>query len=343
MTEHNRGKLKPHPKHQTHLEYYRERNISPVRYTVDGHGERMESLLRQLRVLPEYFRGKEVLEVAAGSGQTAEYILSLGPDWLEVIEPNPAAIEQIEKIGLVRPRGGVKQIKLEDYSGADNGDITFDVVICQNWLGSSAHERSLVRKLASFVAPGGVLLMTVMSPTGLMPNALRRQLAERLLVEGADYDEQVATLARAFAPHLSTMPDMTRSHEDWVRDNMLNPAWQGIGLTLPMLVQDIGEEFDILGTSPDFIEDWRWFKSLRADRRGYNAHALAEIERKDRWFLDYRIYCERDVSVAVKALREAYQMLERKYFTVEDVASMLEFNQLFGRETVHVSLTRRSA
>lgn len=323
MTENLRG----------HLAYYKKHGISPVRYAEVGHAERMESLLRQLKVLPAYFAGRSVLEVAAGSGQTAQYIASLNPSQLTLVEPNPTGYADIISLNITDDHWNAT---LEDFNTIES----FDVVVCQNWLGSSAHERGLLKKLCGLVSHGGILLITCMSETGMKANGLRREIAERLLVPGAPFDEQVAILVAAFGPHLATMKDMTRSHEDWVKDNMLNPAWAGIGLTLPMLINDIGGEFDILGTSPDFIEDWRWFKSLTGER-GYNAHALAQIAAKDRWFLDYRIYSERDVSASIHALREAYQLLERTSFTVEDVANMQDFSSLFGRETIHVSLTKK--
>lgn len=317
-----------------HLEFYEKHGISPVRYAEEGHAERMDSLFRQLRVLPSCLYGASVLEVASGSGQTGQYLASLYPHLLVMVEPNGAGIGDILKL---RIQADVVQSKLEAF----NPERDYQFVICQNWLGCSEHERGLLRKVAGFVAPGGVLLTTVISETGLQANALRRQMAERLLIEGAPFGEQVDLLVRAFGPHLETMPDMTRSHEDWIKDNMLNPAWAGIGLTLPMLINELCGEFDILGTSPDFIEDWRWFKSLHGEKKTYNAHALKELERKDKWFVDARVFDRGDLSASYHALREAHQLLDRESFAVEDVAGMNEFNSLFGRETIHVSLTRK--
>jgi SAM-dependent methyltransferase len=334
MTEHARGKLQPHPSHAAkpagHLEFYKKHAISPVRYKVEGHAAMTESLFRQLRVLPQCFRGRAVLEVAAGSGQTAQYVESLDPSLQVIVEPNPVGMAHIERLNLAAWH---YSCTLEDFRYPDK----FDIVICQNWLG--VNERHLLKKLASFVAPGGILLTTCMSTTGMLPNALRREIAERLLVPGAPFEEQVSILTRAFGPHLATMKDMTRTPEDWVRDNMLNPAWHGIGLTLRMLIKEIGADFDILGTSPDFVEDWRWFKSLTG-KHLYNELALTEIQRKDRWFLDYRVFNEPALSDSMVALREGYRLLEQESFTVDDVAAMKDFKSLFGRETIHVSFSK---
>lgn len=316
----------------SHLDYYREHGISPVRYAQAGHAERRASLYRQLRILPQVFRGADVLEVAAGSGQNAQYIASLNPALLVLVEPNPAGIADISKIEM---RAEVVQCELENF----HPDRQFDIVICENWLGSAKRERDLIKRLAGFVRKNGLLLMTVISETGLIANGMRRQMAERLI--GPDHDENVALLVRAFGPHLATLKDMTRSHEDWVKDNMLNPAWQGIGLTLPMLVEEIGIDFDILGTAPDVISDWRWWKSLHGDSRMYNFHALEQMRARDRWFIDYRVTRDHDLLESMAALREAHRLLEKSSITVEDVAAMSEFKYLFGRETVHVSFVKR--
>lgn len=315
-----------------HLDYYAAHNISPVRYVEAGHAERRDSLYRQLRVLPAVFRGADVLEVAAGSGQNAAYLATLKPASFVIVEPNPAGVADLMNLGI---HADIVENRLEDF----NTTLNFDCVVCENWLGAAKRERAMIRKLAGFVRPGGLLLMTVISETGLYANGLRRQMAERLI--GTDYDENVALLVRAFGPHLATLKDMTRSHEDWVKDNMLNPAWQGIGLTLPMLVEEIGAEFDILGTAPDFVEDWRWWKGLHGEAKNYNTHVLLELQRKDAWFADYRVFHDARLLTTANAIKEAHAMIARDSFTASDVASMVDFKSLFGRETVHVSLVRR--
>lgn len=316
----------------SHLDYYQQHKISPVRYVEAGHAERRDSLYRQLRVLPWVFKDADVLEVAAGSGQNAAYVAGLNVRDHVIVEPNPAGIADLLRLNLA---ADVVQSTLEGY----NPSRQFDICICENWLGAAKRERELIRKLAGFVRKGGLLLMTVISETGLYANGLRRQMAERLI--GSDYDENVKLLVRAFGNHLATLKDMTRSHEDWVKDNMLNPAWQGIGLTLPMLVEEIGAEFDILGTAPDFVEDWRWWKGLHGEAKTYNAHVLLELQRKDAWFTDYRVFHDTRLLTTANAIKEAHKMLERETFSAEDVAGMVDFKSLFGRETVHVSLVRR--
>jgi hypothetical protein len=81
---------------------------------------------------------------------------------------------------------------------------------------------------------------------------------------------------------------MTRGVTDWVHDNMLNPAYFGILMTVPLAVGELGSSFDLLGSSPRFAADWRWFKGLCGADREFNRHALAEYHGGLHNFFDHR-------------------------------------------------------
>jgi len=160
--------------------------------------------------------------------------------------------------------------------------------VCENWLGDSDHERGLLRKLGGLVADGGLLAVTAVSPVGVLPNLLRRALSNRLAPCTESFAERTAVLSKAFGPHLRTVEGMTRGVTDWVHDNMLNPAYLGVILTVPMVLDDLGSSFDVLGSSPQFSQDWRWFKSLCGTNREFNRHMLAEYHANLHNFLDHR-------------------------------------------------------
>ena len=69
---------------------------------------------------------------------------------------------------------------------------------------------------------------------------------------------------------------------------MLNPAYLGVILTVPMVLDELGDSFDVLGTSPRFGADWRWFKGLCGEERDFNRHLLAEYHAALHNFLDHR-------------------------------------------------------
>ena len=315
-----------------HLDYYRAHGISPVRYsgTREQHFQRRASLYRSLRLPPLAFRGARVLEVAAGTGQNAEYLASLKPWQLDLVEPIPMGWPEKDCWPLA-PYPHIYEQTLDEFEPVGQYDLT----LCENWLGLPEVEAGLLDKLASFVAPGGVLALTCVHPQGIYPNMLRRKIATRLVNDSMSFEEKTAVLVSAFETHLATLPDMTRSATDWVQDMMLNPAVEHIGLTFPMLIEKLGKDFTILGTSPEFITDWRWFKSLHGAQRSFNNRALVEYYGAESRFVD-----QADGFDPRRGIQEAESLLARDVFSIGDVRAMGPFRGLFGRETIHVSFSR---
>jgi 2-polyprenyl-3-methyl-5-hydroxy-6-metoxy-1,4-benzoquinol methylase len=274
-----------------HLDYYRRHGINPVRYEMGDlrrHLDRRDSLYRTLGVTPLAVRGARVLEVAPGTGQNSLHVARLGPASLTLVEPNPAGVRDVSALyatpGLSPVRPELVESRLEEFEPDDR----FDLVICENWLGHSAHERKLLRKLGRLVADRGLLVITTVAPAGVLPNVLRKALACRLDDSAAPFAERTAVLSAAFGPHLRTLPAMTRTTTDWVQDNVMNPAFLGVILPIPTVLADLGGHFDVLGSSPRFAAEWRWFKSLCGAGREFNDHFLAEYHRSLHNFFDHR-------------------------------------------------------
>lgn len=276
-------------KRQTHLEYYAEHEIVPVRYNVsdiDAHLERRESLYNMLGIPPQAFRGASILEVAAGTGQNSLYVACQMPNRLTLLEPNKPGLLFIEKtyaeFGRPHVSPTVVGKKLEEFET----DERFDIVLCENWLGSSAHEINLLKKLSGLVGPKGMLVITVVSPIGFVPNLLRRFLVPYFAPATLDFETRAKLVEEAYAPHLRNLPSMTRSACDWVLDNMLNPAYFGLCLSVPLVVSLLGEDFEIMRSCPSFEEDWRWFKDLHGVFRQRNEHFMQEYWNKCHNYLD---------------------------------------------------------
>lgn len=239
-------------------------------------------------------RGANVLEVAAGTGQNSVYLASLLPVRLTLLEPNPVGLQSIREcyrsLSLPHTKPELIEGKLESYEPGGK----FDIVICENWLGASPEERALLKKLAGMVALGGVLVVTCVSPIGFLPNVVRRALAVNLTAQLLGFDDKTRRLVEAFSPHLASLSSMTRSAVDWVHDNMLNPVYFDLCLTIPMVVSNLGEQFQAVGVSPGFRRDWRWFKAIHGDEFEFNRVLTDEYFRNCHRFLDYReIYEDR--------------------------------------------------
>ena len=276
---------------QSHLEFYRQHGIAPVSYdlsSLDAHFERRAALYNKLGLSALAFSGSNVLEVAAGTGHNSLYLAAQRPALLVLLEPNPTAIEHIDatyaEYGDRFSAPHVVTEKLEDFSPGRQ----FDIVICENWLGTSPHELGLLDKLSGMVRPGGVLVITTVSPIGFVPNLIRRFLANFIAPPALSFEERTRIIEAAYTPHLRTLGSMTRNATDWVHDNMMNPAYFALCLSSPLALARLGSAFEALGTYPSFVEDWRWFKQLHGEARRINAHFLDQYWHKCHNFLDAR-------------------------------------------------------
>ena len=288
-----------------HLSYYAEHGISPVRYEMAGLGEhfdRRDALYRMAGLSPVAFRGARVLEVAPGSGQNSLYVACQHPAHYELVEPNPAGLRDIkaayESVTVPHTVPTLQPVRLEEYAP----DQLFDIVLCENWLGSLPEELAHIDKLAGLVAPGGTLVITAVPLAGFFPNVMRKLMAIRLTRDNGNFQSKTADLLEAFSPHLATIPGMTRSHEDWVHDCMVNPHYLRVALPFDTLVAAVGEEMEVLSSSPRFQTDWRWFKSMTGENRDYNKRFLDATAASILNFLDYRREFEAAPAAVAKEL-----------------------------------------
>jgi len=281
-----------------HLQFYMEHNISPVRQNIDDlskHFDRRGSLYRYLGLPKLFFRDKDVLEVGPGSGHNSLYVSSSLPKSYDLLEPNPtgqAGITQLySEFDTEHTSPNLIKQKLEDFKPEQQ----YDVAISECWLGVSMHERQLMAKLGTFLKPDGILIITLASPIGAAVNALRRLLSDKLTWEIESMEEKTEILVQAFGSHLTTMKDMTRPHDDWVQDCMINPGFMTICPTPEMFMEGMANDFDIYNSYPRFDTDWRWYKSLYAENKLFNERYMESYYMNSHNFYDYNgLYPQRD-------------------------------------------------
>ncbi len=186
----------------SHLDFYIQNGISPVHYvtgTLREHFERRASLYRSLGLLPLSVRGARVLEVAVGSGQNSLHLASLRPQSLTLVEPNPTGIREIRKLYAETKVPNTAPTLVESTLQYYQPAAKFDVVICENWLGSAPHERALLRKLTGMVDRDGMMVVTTQPPVGLLSNFLRRALSAKYSDPRLGFAERTKTLVAMFA------------------------------------------------------------------------------------------------------------------------------------------------
>ena len=274
------------------VDFYRRYGISPVRQDISDlprHFARREALYRHLGLLPAFVRGKSVIEVGPGSGFNSLYTASLGPSRYVLVEGNPRGVGDMTALfgqfGSLCQGIEIVPALIEAYEP----DQQFDFVLCEGLLGVAGvpDPTALLVSLARLVAPGGVFVITCIDAVSYFAETLRRLLANLLIDPGEPLAVRTPVCVRAFGPHLATLAGMTRSAEDWVVDNLINPASIGPLLSIPDAITALAETFDVFGASPRFLTDWRWYKDIGIDGR-FNALALDQYWANAHHLLDYR-------------------------------------------------------
>lgn len=241
------------------LDFYQQHGISPVGQDITdlpAHFARRAFLYRQLGLPPMAVRRSTVLEVGPGSGENALYTASLRPFHYVLLEPNEIGRQRLTE-RLARHDVTILPKTVQEF----RADEYFDLVLCEGLLGLCGGDPlALLSCLTPHVAKGGVLVVTCIDPISDHSEVLRRALAHSLIEKSQTLAEQIAILRPVFAPHLATLKGMTRSVDDWIVDNLLNPASIGPTFSIPQACEALDDEFDLLGCSPRFLVDWRWYK-----------------------------------------------------------------------------------
>ena len=88
--------------------------------------------------------------------------------------------------------------------------------------------------------------------------------------------EAAGMLMDSFKTHLQTMSFMTKPHIDWVQDNMINPGYLTICITLPNLAHIHGKDIQVRESYTRFAQDWRWFKSVNDDKQKTTSQLISK-------------------------------------------------------------------
>jgi 2-polyprenyl-3-methyl-5-hydroxy-6-metoxy-1,4-benzoquinol methylase len=275
----------------THIEFYDQHKISPVRLDIpnlDLHLENRAGLFRHLSILSGLITGKRILEFGSGSGFNSIHLASLEPESLTLVDGNPTGIEQTKDLYAKLPDykkfTKIEHSMFDDYKNEEK----FDLVIMENVLVGQPGIDKTLKHVTSFVAPGGLFVTSCMNSVGLMPETLRRLLAFIMVEQDSPLEEKVRRLLPIFSSHLASIDGMNRRQDDWIIDNLLNPMlYPGRKLfSFPETIETIGKDFDFLSSSPRFMLDWRWYKTLRETKDQNNNLALEQYWMNVHNFLD---------------------------------------------------------
>lgn len=251
------------------IDYYTRHAISPVAQNISElprHFQTRDALYRHLGIPPRLVRGTSVIEFGPGSGHNSIFTQSLEPRRYVLVDANPTGIGRTKSLLAEYRRGGAEPEIIQSMIQEFRCEERFDLVLCEGVIPTQREPAAFLRHVASFAAPGGVVVMTCVDGVSYLSELLRRLLARALTQDGELLEERVSRLLPVFGPHLDLLPGMTRSHSDWIVDNLLQP-FHGPLFPFGEAVETLKDAFSPLGSSPRFLRDWRWHKNIHGPER----------------------------------------------------------------------------
>ena len=275
------------------LEYYLKESISPVHYNLKNrkkHFEIRSSLYQLLGLPPNLIYGKDILEVAPGSGHNSIYTATLLPKYYQLVEPNPIGcrdiIEIFKKLSIRHTKPKLKKTTLGNFKTKK----LYDIVITEGWPGGYLDfDKKMLKKLSSFVKPGGVMLISFFPPIGGMATYLRRLIGNRIILNKDNFQNKTNLLDKAFSSHLKNLKSMSRSNKHWIQDSLLNPYICVAHNTPELCLKILNNKFEIYNSVPKFTNDWRWYKSLHGKSKKFNENFISEYHKINHSLIDYRM------------------------------------------------------
>ena len=275
------------------LSFYRDHSVAPVRQEItdmDAHFARRRVLYQSLGIPVSAFTGRRVLEIGPGTGQNALFVAAQMPSQLVLVEPNPTGRKEIsasfEPLPAWREILSIFNLPIEQFQDTQQ----FDIVLCEGLIGASGHidPHAFILSIAAHVRPGGLMVLTCVDYIAYLSEMLRRLLGYEISGHLEDVNQRAALLLPIFSPHLQSLHGMSRRFDDWIIDNLINPASVGRLATFDDCLSYLGDGFDVLSTSPRFISDWTWYKQAAMDVNFFNRTALECYWCSLHNFMDYR-------------------------------------------------------
>lgn len=277
--------------------YYSENGISPVSQDISDlkkHFGRRSRLYERLGIAPALVRGRDVIEFGPGSGHNSLYTLSLGPGRYHLVDGNPVGLKDCQKL-LEADDGRTTRLEMtlatiDEFAQKHekDSDCVFDLVLCEGLLSFQLDPPRTAGQVSSFTRTGGVLVATCSDSVSMLSDCVRRLLGQALDDHAGTLEERAEALVPFFAGHFKMLPGMSRPVRDWILDFVLQPIY-GPNLSFIDLIEALGRGFNLLGASPSFLVDWRWYKDMDGQDSVLRAMAKDQYLAQVHNFLDYSV------------------------------------------------------
>jgi len=300
-----------------YVDYYGKHDISPFPDIVDinmkRHFQQRESLYRYLGIVPSFLEGKNIIEFGPGNGVNSLYTMSLKPANYVLVDANQKGVDNcnanFEKFYPLANNYEVINSLVEELKA----EKLYDLAICEAIIPDQVNPSAFSRLLGNHVKPGGLYIITCNDVVSGISELLRCLVSILIVDEGMTFSEQVDSLTSVFGSHLSTLKAMTRSHKDWVIDNIFNVEhWRdSLLFSIAEAIEALGDQFSFHGASPCFSSSWRWYKDIDTTEDQFNSQAHLNYLRNVHNFIDYRTTCPERSVLENKLLMEKCENIKQ--------------------------------
>lgn len=269
--------------------FYEFNNISPVSQDITDlklHFQRRESLLRSLGLIPEFIKGRDVLEFGPGSGHNTLYLSSLFPAKYDLVDGNLLGVTQTRKLlnVLENPQIIVHHALFDEFKS----EFKYDLVWAEGYLPHQTHPLPLFEHLSTFVRFGRGIFVSFSNGISYLSETFRRLCRDRFFDNNGDVHSHAAKLIPYLNPHLQNLRGMSRPVDDWILDSIVQPLHDRRMFSSPDVINCLKNRFDVYAASPRFLTDWRWYKDIVGENRHFNDIALDNYYQSNLNLLDYR-------------------------------------------------------
>ena len=298
------------------LDFYEKHRIIPTSLDI-AHKQKFFAqrnyLFETLGIPTRYIRGTQILELGPGTGQKAEHLLSLNPASYTAVENNPESIKSTQAMIDKSGYSGAATVTSADFSEYVDSN-RYDLVLAELVVITQHDPLLFLEKLVKLLRPGGVLVYTCSDSISLLSEILRRAIVNKLELVSDNLRESADAIANFFRPDLNSLDGMNRSHTDWAIDQIIKPTI-GPQMTIADSLQSFQNEAVFHGSSPRFVEDYRWYKDPDSSIESLNSVAIENFWAKCHNFIDYRFNYK---SLSSEVNQEIYATTNRLYSTVAE-------------------------
>lgn len=312
------------------LDFYKEHSIIPTTLEISDKEEFFEQrnyLFESIGVSSRFLSGRKFLEFGPGTGQKTDHLLSLKPKKYVAVDNNPESLKSTQIVVSNSSFAGSANVVNADFLDYQDSE-KYDFILAELVLPTQQNPQLLLKKLIDTLEVGGILVFTCSDSISLLSETLRRAVVKKLEFVSHDLNASAKRIIDFFETDLDFLVGMNRRRVDWAIDQMIQPMI-GPQLSIPEAIEEFRNTAKFHGSSPRFVEDFRWYKS--PDTKVVPLNTIAE---KNYWgkchnFLDYRQEyrpCEEKFNRQLKNLSDdIYSVVHESEWTSESFTSVEEY------------------